>query len=79
MSRCFNQILLNYIQRFSSKSDYSFYAQSVLQQINFHNQISIPMRRLSSVGLNALVFRNYREPVQWFVLPPTRKNFGQKY
>ena len=60
MSRYFNQRLLNYTQRFSSNSNYIFYEQSVLQQINFHNQISIAMRKMSSEGLNVLPFRNHK-------------------
>ena len=58
----FNQRLLNYTHRFSSNADYIFYAQSVLQQIQFQNQISIAMRNVSG-DLNALVFRNYKESV----------------
>ena len=41
MFRYFNHTLINYTQRVL----YMFYAQSVLQQINFHDQISIAMRR----------------------------------
>ena len=67
MSRYFNQRLPNYTQQFSSNSDFIFYAESVLQQMNFHNQISIVMRKMSSVGLNASTFRNYKESVQQFV------------
>ena len=67
MSRYFNQRLLNYTQRFSTNSDYIFYAQSVLQQVNFHHQISTATRKMSSVVLNASVFQNYKDSVQWFV------------
>ena len=37
----FNQRLLNYTQRFSSSSDYIFFAQYIMQQINLFNQINI--------------------------------------
>ena len=36
-------------------------------EMNFRNQISIAMRKMSSVVLNTSVFRNYKESVQWFV------------
>ena len=69
MSRYFNQKLLNHTQQFSSNSDYIFYAQLVLllQEMNFHRQISIVMGKMSSLGLNASMFQNYKESVQWFV------------
>ena len=54
--------LLNYTHRFSSSADYIFYAQSVLQQIQFQNQISIAIRKVSG-NLNASMFRNYKESV----------------
>ena len=57
MSICLgNQRLLNCTQRFSLNSHYIIYAQSVLQRINCHNQISIAMRKMSSVGLYASMF-----------------------
>ena len=62
VSRYFNQRLLNYTHRFSSNADYIFYAQSVLQQIQFQNQISIAMRKVSG-NLNASMFRHYKESV----------------
>ena len=67
MSRHFNSKLLNYTQRFSSISGYLFYAQSILQQMNFRNQISIAMRKMSSLDLNASMFQNYKKLVQMFV------------
>ena len=75
VARYFNQRLLNYTQWFSSNGDYIFNAQSVLQQMNFHNQIPIGMRNMSSVGLNASVFWNYKESVRWFV----RNNQGYTF
>ena len=35
--------------------------------MNFHNRISIAMRKMSLVGLNSSVFQNYKGSVQWFV------------
>ena len=41
----FNQRLLNYTQRFASDSDYIFFANSVLQQLNLNNQINVAMKK----------------------------------
>ena len=62
VSRYFNQRLLNYTHRFSSNADCIFYAQSVFQQIQFQNQTSIAMRKVSG-NINASMVRNYKESV----------------
>ena len=36
-----------------------FYAQLVLTQMNVHNQISIAIRKMPSIGLNESMFQNY--------------------
>ena len=40
-TKYFNQRLLNYTQKFSSDSDYIFFAHSVIQKLNLSNQINI--------------------------------------
>ena len=44
-SKYFNQRLLNYKQSFASNKDYFFFAQSVLQEKNFRDQISLAMKK----------------------------------
>ena len=47
-SKYFNQRLLNNTQKFSSDSDYIFFAQSVIQKLNLSNQINTAMRKVTS-------------------------------
>ena len=51
LAKYFNQRLLSYTQTFSSDSDYIFFAHSVMQKLNFSNQISIAMRKVTSSQL----------------------------
>ena len=51
LAKYFNQRLLSYTQKFSSDSDYIFFAHSVMQKLNFSNQISIAMRKVTSSQL----------------------------
>ena len=65
-TRYFNQRLLNFSQTFASNSDYIFFAQSVLQQKNFNDQINIAMKKVTG-QLTAGMFANYNESVRRFV------------
>ena len=64
----FNQRLLNYTQKFSSDSDYIFFAHSVIQKLNLNNQINIAMRKVASNQLTAGVLSsNFNEKVKEFI------------
>ena len=65
-SKYFNQRLLNYIQKFSSDSDYIFFAQSVIQKLNISNQINIAMRKVTSNQLTAGLPINFNEKIKEF-------------
>ena len=52
-TKYFNQCLLSYTQKFSSDSDYIFFAHSVMQKVNLSNQINIAMRKVTSSQLTA--------------------------
>ena len=47
-TKYFNQRLLNYTQKFSSDSDYIFFAHSVMRKLNLINQTNIAMRKATS-------------------------------
>ena len=64
----FNQRLLNYKQKFSSDSDYIFYALSVMQQLNLNSQINIAMKKLCTNQLNAgMLSNNFSDTVNAFI------------
>ena len=65
-ARYFNQSLLNFPQTFVSKSDYIFFAQSVLQQKNLKDQTNIAMKKVTG-QLTAGMLANYDESVKRFV------------
>ena len=63
-SKYFNQRLLNYTQRFSSNSDYIFFAQYVMQQINLFSQINIATCKVKG-SMNAGQFNNnFKETIR---------------
>ena len=43
----FNQRLLNYSQKFASDTDYIFFANYVVQQINLRSKINIAMKKIN--------------------------------
>ena len=60
----FNQRLLNYSQKFASDTDYIFFANHVMQEVNLHNKINIAMKKICGGGLTAGMFkRNFKETV----------------
>ena len=60
----FNQRLLNYTQKFSSDSDYIFYAQSLLQHLNLNNSISTALKKIQTEGLTAgHLSQNFKETI----------------
>ncbi|XP_066935952.1 uncharacterized protein [Clytia hemisphaerica] len=62
--RYFNQRLLNYTQKFSSDSDYIFYAQSLLQHLNLNNSINTALKKIQTEGLTAgNLSQNFKETV----------------
>ena len=64
----FNQRLLNYKQKFSSDSDYIFYALSVMQQLNLNGQINIAMKKTCTNQLNAgMLSNNFSNTVKAFI------------
>ena len=61
----FNQPLLNYIQKFTSDSDYIFLVHSVLQQIALQSQINVTVRKVTSASLNAgVINKDFKQFVQ---------------
>ena len=61
-------VLLNYTQKFSSDSDYIFFAHSVIQKLNFKNQINIAMRKVASDQSTAGILSiNLNEKVKEFI------------
>ena len=54
----FNQRLLNYKQKFSSDSDYIFYALSVIQQLNLNSQINVAMKKVRTNQITAGMLSN---------------------
>ena len=62
--RYFNQRLLNYRQKFSSDSDYIFYAQSVMQHLNLNNSINTALKKIQTEGLTAgHLSQNFKETI----------------
>ena len=49
----FNQRLLNYTQKFASDTDYIFFANHVMQEINLHNKINIAMKKIRGSNFRA--------------------------
>ena len=67
-TKYFNQRLLNYTQKFSSDSDYIFFAHSVMQKLNLSNQINIAMRKVTSSQLTAgMLSSNFNEKGKEFI------------
>ena len=62
----FHQCFLNYSQKFTSNSDYLFFAQSVLQQEKLSDQINVAIKKVSG-RLTAGIFANYEESVKHFI------------
>ena len=65
-TRYFNQRLLNFLQTFVSKSDYIFFAQSVLRQKILNDQTNIAITKVTG-QLTAGMLANYGESVKRFV------------
>ena len=64
----FNQRLLNYRQKFSSNSDYIYFAHSVTQQLNLNSRVNIAMKKVKTGQLTAgMLSRNFKESVKSFV------------
>ena len=62
--RYFNQRLLNYTQKFSSDSDYIFYAQSLMQHLNLNNSINTALKKIQTEGLTAgRLSQNFKETI----------------
>lgn len=71
----FNQRLLNYTQKFSSDSDYIFFANSVTLKLSLKKQINVAIRKVSSDSLTAgMLSNNFKEKVREFIA--TDKAFG---
>ena len=67
-TKYFNQCLLSYTQKFSSHSDYIFFAHSVMQKLNRSNQINIAMRKVTSNPLTAgMLSSNFNEKLKEFI------------
>ena len=67
-TKYFNQRLLNYTQKFSSDSDYIFFAHKIMQSVNLNNQINIAMRKVASNNLTAgMLCSNFNEKVKDFI------------
>ena len=63
----FNQRLLNFTQRFSSSSDYIFFAQYVMQQINLFSQINIATSKVKGCINAGQLNNNFKETIRGFV------------
>ena len=64
----FNQMLLNYKQKFSLDPDYIFFAHSVTQQSNLNSRVNITMQKVKSVQLTTgMLCRNFKVSVKSFV------------
>ena len=60
--------MLNYTQKFSSDSNYIFFAHSVMQKLNLSNQINIAMRKVTSSQVTAgMLSSNFNEKVKEFI------------
>ena len=60
----FNQRLLNYMQTFSSSSDYIFFAQFVIQQLKLQSEINIAMKKFSGNITAGTLSGNFKQTVQ---------------
>ena len=75
-TKYFNQRLLNYTQRFSSDSDYVFFANFVSQQMNLRNQINVAMKKVSGQNLTANMFQeNFKDTVKSFLADENAYSF----
>ena len=64
----FNQRLLNYTQKFASDTDYIFFANYVVQQVNLRSKINIALKKVSGGNLTAGMFsQNFKETVKTFI------------
>lgn len=59
----FNQRLLNYKKKFTSCSDYIFFAQFVLQQQKLNSQINIAMKKISGNLTAGMFSKNFKQTV----------------
>ena len=66
-TKYFNQLLLNHTHKFSSDSDYIFFAHKVTQSVNLHNQINIGMRKAASVKLTTCMLGTVICKLEWKV------------
>ena len=64
----FNQRFLNYKQKFSSDSDYIFFAHFVMQKLNLSSRINIAMKKVKTNQLTAgMLSKHFKESVKSFV------------
>jgi len=62
--RYFNHRLLNYSQKYSSDSDYIFYAQSLMQHLNLNNSINTALKKIQTEGLTAgRLSQNFKDTI----------------
>ena len=67
-SKYFNQRLLNYSQKFTSDSDYIFFAHSVLLKLELNSQINIAMKKVACSTLTAgMLSKDFKETVSQFI------------
>ena len=63
-----NQRFLNYKQKFSSNSDYIFFAHSVMRKLNLSSIINIAMKKVKTNHLTAgMLSKNFKGSVESFV------------
>ena len=67
-TKYFDQRLLNYTQKFSSDSDYLFFAHSVIQKLNLSSQIIIAMRKVATKKLRTgMLASDFSEKINDFI------------
>ena len=67
-SKCLNQRLLHYTEKFPSDNDYIFFAHTVLQKVQLSSQINIAMKKVLSNDLTAgMLSKNFKQTVQEFI------------
>ena len=63
---------MNYTHKFSSDSDYIFFAHKAMQSVNLYNQIKIAMRKVTSDKLTAGMFSsNFKDKVKFIASDQT--------
>ena len=63
-SKCFDQILLHYCQKFVVDSDYIFCAYSVLRKVQLSSQINIAMKKVISNNLTeGMLIKSFKQRV----------------